>query len=83
MAKTHASLSVILAHDAAPPPFRVLRRQVTCDAVGLKTAALYRLVQKGQFPKPIKISTKLVGWVESEVIAWLESRIAHRDGGVK
>ncbi len=83
MDKTHTSMTVIRALDSAPPPFRVLRRQVTCDLIGLKTAALYRLVQRGQFPKPIKISTKLVGWVESEVIAWLESRIAQRDGGVK
>ena len=62
---------------------KILRTVRRCDLIGLKTAALYRLVQKGQFPKPIKISTKLVGWVESEVIAWLESRIAQRDGVVK
>jgi len=70
MAETHA-------------PLKVLRAPDTCAIIGLKRAALYRLVQRGQFPKPIKISTKLSGWLDSEVYAWLESRIAERDGGAK
>ena len=64
-------------------PIKVLRAPDTCAIIGLKRAALYRLVQRGQFPKPIKISTKLSGWLDSEVYAWLESRIAERDGGAK
>lgn len=64
-------------------PIKVLRAPETCAIIGLKRAALYRLVQRGEFPKPIKISTKLSGWLDAEVYAWLESRIAQRDGGVK
>lgn len=31
------------------------------------------------FPKPIKLSARGIGWVESEVNAWIESRLAARD----
>lgn len=81
MASSRSSIRVVNVLGSAPLPFRILRRQATCDLIGIKAAGLYRLVQRGQFPKPIKISTKLSGWVEAEVVAWLESRIAQRDGG--
>jgi prophage regulatory protein len=83
MANSRSNVKVVHALSASSHPFRVLRRQATCDLIGIKAAGLYRLVQRGQFPKPIKISTKLSGWVESEVVAWLESRIAQRVGGAK
>lgn len=35
---------------------------------------LYRLQQQGTFPKPIKITSHLVGWREQDVEAWLASR---------
>lgn len=70
MAETHA-------------PIKVVRLPDVCVMVGLKRAAIYRLAQKGSFPKPIKISTKLSGWIESEVCDWINSRIALRDGGAK
>nr|ART37181.1 D478 [uncultured bacterium] len=31
---------------------------------------------KGQFPRRVKIGVRAVGWLESEVTAWLESRVA-------
>lgn len=62
---------------------KVLRMPALRAGTGMSQANIYRLVQKGQFPKPIKLSTQSSGWIESEVIAWLESRIAQRDGGVK
>jgi hypothetical protein len=34
---------------------------------------------QGRFPKPVSISDRSVGWVEAEVDAWLEARIAQRD----
>ena len=32
------------------------------------------------FPKPVKIGTRSVAWVEEEVDAWVEARVAARDG---
>jgi prophage regulatory protein len=40
---------------------------------------LWRLIKAGHFPKPIKLSAQRVGFVESEVDAWLKAKIAERD----
>jgi prophage regulatory protein len=31
------------------------------------------------FPKPIPLGGRSIGWVESEIDAWIQSRISHRD----
>ena len=40
-------------------------------------ATLYRLVTKGDFPKPIKIGRRSL-WLRREVLAWIEERAAAR-----
>ena len=40
---------------------------------------LMRLVKAGKFPAPIRIGGNSVAFVEDEVIAWQEARIAERD----
>jgi prophage regulatory protein len=46
---------------------------------GLSKSHLYALAQKGEFPKPIKLSERSSAWVESEVNDWIDARIAARD----
>ena len=36
------------------------------------------MMAEGKFPKPVKLGARAVGWVESEVTTWLESRKALR-----
>lgn len=33
----------------------------------------------GQFPKRVQLGPNRVGWVEAEVLDWLELRLANRD----
>ena len=40
---------------------------------------LDRLERAGMFPRRIRLSPATVGWEESEVDAWLKSRMAERD----
>lgn len=42
---------------------------------GLTDKWFYKLIQLGQFPKPIKLG-RSSRWLESEVEAWLQQRIA-------
>jgi prophage regulatory protein len=42
-------------------------------------AQLYRLIKAGKFPKQIHLSENRVGFVETEIDAWLKSKIADRD----
>jgi prophage regulatory protein len=42
--------------------------------LGLSRSTIYRLVDSGKFPAPIKLSPQTIAWVESEVETWLEAR---------
>lgn len=46
---------------------------------GLSKSHAYALAQKGEFPKPVKLSAHASAWVEAEVDQWIEDRIAERD----
>ena len=48
---------------------------------GVKRSTRYELLKKGLFPKPIKLSERMVAWSLNEVQEWQASRIAARDGG--
>ena len=49
---------------------------------GLGRSAIYKLMAKGQFPRPIKLTEKAVGWQTSAIDAWILSRIsASKDQG--
>lgn len=52
----------------------ILRRPVVEQATGLTTSALYRLVSLGDFPKPVQITQGTVGWKQSDIRRWIESR---------
>ena len=60
---------------------RILRPKQTKEVVQLSMATMYRLAkdEESTFPKPIKLSEHASGWLESEIYAWLEERIAERD----
>ena len=42
---------------------------------GFGRSQIYRLVNIGEFPKQIQISSGSVAWLESELEAWMEERI--------
>ena len=41
---------------------------------------IWRLEKLKKFPKRVALSANRVGWAEHEIDAWLESKIAERDG---
>jgi prophage regulatory protein len=57
----------------------ILRRPQVMKRTGLPVSSLYRMMAVGEFPKPIQISERSVGWFAGEVDAWLEQRRAERD----
>lgn len=46
---------------------------------GLKRTQVDELIKAGKFPRPVKLSVRRKGWLESELIAWQTARIAERD----
>jgi prophage regulatory protein len=53
---------------------RVIRRPEVETLTGIPRSTLYAKIAMGDFPAPIKIGERAVGWLEAEVHAWLESR---------
>jgi len=49
-------------------------KSITC----LSTATIYRLMKCGKFPKQIKLSERSSGWVEQEVMDYLDECIEKR-----
>ena len=45
------------------------------------SATIYRLINKGEFPKQIKLSERSSAWSLEEVYSWIEEKKDARDGG--
>ena len=57
----------------------VLRREDVERVTGLPRSTIYDMMSKGTFPKPIRLGARSVGWIESEIAQWLQSRLEARD----
>lgn len=55
---------------------QVLRRKDLKPATGLSPSTIYRMIACGEFPKPVKLGPQAVGWLKSDVDAWLARRRA-------
>ena len=53
----------------------ILRRPQVEARTGLSRSTIYQRMQDGTFPKPISLGTKSVGWLASEIDAWIAERI--------
>lgn len=58
---------------------RLLKMPEVMTQTGLSRSHLYALAQKGEFPKPVKLSERSSAWVEAEVVGWIEARINERN----
>ena len=52
---------------------RLLRRRDVERITGMSRASIYRLMQDGDFPRPVKIGSTAVRWKQSDIVAWIES----------
>ena len=56
-------------------PLVILRRQQVQARTGLSRSTIYMAIAGGTFPRPVKLGARAVGWLESEIDAWLDSRV--------
>jgi len=56
----------------------LLRLPTVLARTGLPKSSLYRLIQKRDFPAPVKLSERCSAWPESEVSDWIERKVAER-----
>lgn len=62
---------------------RLIRLKEVTARTGLEKSTVYDLIADGEFPKPIPLTKRTVAWIESEVQAWIEKRIAAARSPVK
>ncbi len=58
----------------------ILRLPEVIAKTGLSRSTIYSQISKGAFPKGVPIGEHARGWLNHEVDAWIESRVALRNG---
>lgn len=57
------------------PALTILRRKQVEARTGLSRSTIYERIKAGTFPAPVSLGAKAVGWIESEIDAWLTRQI--------
>ena len=62
---------------------KIIRLQQVMSMSGLARSTVYAKILKNEFPMYIKLGGSATGWIESEVIEWVNKRIEERDLQIK
>jgi prophage regulatory protein len=54
---------------------KFLRLVEVRNRVPFSRASIYRKISAGEFPRPYSLGARAVGWLESDIDAWIESRV--------
>jgi prophage regulatory protein len=57
----------------------MLKIKAVQQMTGLSRSTIYAYIDKGMFPRQVKLGERCVAWIEDEVVAWLDARITERD----
>ena len=58
---------------------KLLKASELAEYINVCKSQVYKLVQQGRLPKPIKLGERGSAWLVSEIDAWLQSRVDLRD----
>ena len=53
----------------------ILRRPQVQQRTGLSRSTLYQYIKGGDFPKPVQLGLRAVGWLESDISDWIAKRV--------
>lgn len=56
----------------------ILRRKDVESRTGLCRSTIYAKIKSGDFPPPIPLGARAVGWVEKEIDDWLYDKLSQR-----
>ena len=56
-------------------PQVILRRTQVQARTGISRSGIYQKMADGEFPKSISLGPRAVGWLESSIDDWIQSRI--------
>ncbi len=53
----------------------LLRLPAVQAQTGLSRSTIYLRISRGEFPKQVSLGERAVGWLESEINSWVDTRI--------
>lgn len=63
----------------------ILRLPRVKEITGLSRTAIYDKLSRSEFPRPISLGSRSIGWLESEVNDWIAEQVekSRRDVGAR
>ena len=58
----------------------ILRLPTVKAITGLSRSTIYLRMSEGSFPRQVNLGSRAVGWLASEVAAWMDQRIKDSRG---
>lgn len=58
---------------------RILKSKETAERAGFSRRTMYYEISEGRFPRPVQLTPKRVGWLESEIDEWIKAKVDRRD----
>jgi len=55
--------------------YKIIRLNEVKVITGLSRSTIYLRMAEGKFPQQISLGSRAVGWINSEIIDWIEHRI--------
>lgn len=52
----------------------IIRIDQVVQKISMSKPSIYRMIKAGTFPRQIKISARAIGWIESDIDKWIESK---------
>ena len=71
--------STLIIQQGAKMTLKILRLPEVLDRVGYRRSKIYALIREQQFPQPVALGPRACGFLETEVDAWIQARVAARD----
>lgn len=62
---------------------KVIRLPAVLEMTGLSRSSIYNQISDGGFPRPVRLGARAVGWLHTEVAAWIEERAKKRPAPVE
>jgi prophage regulatory protein len=59
---------------------QIINVGAVCAALGISRPTLYRMIRRGDFPRPIRLAPQRVGWRQEDVQRWIDVRVALTSG---
>jgi prophage regulatory protein len=56
----------------------IIRLPQAIKKTGLSRSTIYSLISRGEFPQKIQLSTRSIGFLESEINDWVTSKVSQR-----